>query len=268
VSDNVSKKGEDSSSGEEDDGSNEEEEEEENKQALEPGTKVRDHDHRKQKDNFRGAAHSWCNLQFRTGWKKGKPSNQWKIPVVIHNLKGYDSHLIIRSIHHKHHLKQLQVIPQQGEAFLSFQFSNLQFIDSLSFLQGSLDTAVSALNSGWDGKGPEGISKVFPYLVREFAVQRGDGIPAIPVTDRRFELLLRKGIFPYEYMDGPLRFAETRLPPIEAFFSLVRDEHISEEGYQHAHRVWDAFQLKNLGQYQDLYMKLDVFLLHTCIQRF
>jgi hypothetical protein len=69
----------------------------------------------REETNYRGAAHSGCNLQYRTGWKSHKPSPQWKIPVVFHNLRGYDSMLILPNIGDHHALGNIRVIPQQGD---------------------------------------------------------------------------------------------------------------------------------------------------------
>ena len=73
--------------------------------------------------------------------------------------------------------------------------------------------------------------------------------------------MVKKGIYPYEYMNSWDRFAETALPPREAFFSRLTDSEISEEDYTHAQAVWDAFGLQTLGDYHDLYVKTDVLLL-------
>lgn len=75
-----------------------EEVEVEEEKAVHPTTKVRDHDHRLEKFNFRGAAHAGCNLQFQSGWRDGKPTRSWKVPILFHNFKFYDSHILIRSL--------------------------------------------------------------------------------------------------------------------------------------------------------------------------
>src|SRR2546425_3354201 len=64
------------------------------------------------------------------------------------------------------------------------------------------------------------------------------------------------------------KFTETCLPPREAFFSKLSDEHISENDYLHAHRVWSAFNMKCLKNYHDLYLKTDVLLLADVFENF
>ena len=73
----------------------------------------------------------------------------------------------------------------------------------------------------------------------------------------RFVLSLRKGIYPYEYIDSWEKFDETALPSKEAFYSNLNLEHISDKDYVHTQKVWDVFKIKNLGEYHDLYVKID-----------
>ena len=73
----------------------------------------------------------------------------------------------------------------------------------------------------------------------------------------KFILLLRKSVYPYEYMDSWERFDETSLPDKEAFYSNLHMEDIADVDYRHANRVFKAFKLKDLGQYHDLYVKSD-----------
>ena len=81
-------------------------------------------------------------------------------------------------------------------------------------------------------------------------------------------LLLQKGVYPYEYMDSFDRFRETELPPIGKFYSSLSDESISKKDYQHAQEVWKTFNCENLGDYHDLYLKTDVTLLADVFQTF
>ena len=71
----------------------------------------------------------------------------------------------------------------------------------------------------------------------------------------RFILLLRKGIYPYEYIDSWERFDETSLPDKEAFYSSLNMEGITSVDYRHSKRVYKEFKSKNLGNYQDLYVQ-------------
>ncbi|GBM57424.1 hypothetical protein AVEN_24200-1 [Araneus ventricosus] len=75
------------------------------------------------------------------------------------------------------------------------------------------------------------------------------------------DLLFQKGIHPYEYMSPFSKFEETELPPRSAFYSSLTNEVITEAEYEHAQTVWKSFNIRNLGEYHDLYAKIDVILL-------
>ena len=87
-------------------------------------------------------------------------------------------------------------------------------------------------------------------------------------NDEQFRLLLRKGVYPYEYMSSWNKFEETQLPPKEAFHSNLNVSDISEYDYEHAQKVWKEFKLKNLGEYHDLYLKTDTLLLSNVFEAF
>ncbi|PKK73290.1 hypothetical protein RhiirC2_709745 [Rhizophagus irregularis] len=67
-------------------------------------------------------------------------------------------------------------------------------------------------------------------------------------------LLLKKGIFPYEYIDSHEKFKETSIPPIEKFLGVLKGK-ITQKDYKHAEKVLNEFKCKNLGEYHDLYLK-------------
>ena len=84
----------------------------------------------------------------------------------------------------------------------------------------------------------------------------------------KFSLLLRKGVYPYEYMDSWEKFNETELPDKESFYSELNKEGITDEDYVHAQKVWDVFEIKNLGEYHDLYVQSDAILLAEVYENF
>ena len=81
-------------------------------------------------------------------------------------------------------------------------------------------------------------------------------------------MLLRKGVYPYEYMDSWGEFNETILPTKKAFYSNLNLEDISDEDYLHAQKVRDGFKIKNLGEYHDLYVQSDTLLLADVSESF
>ena len=246
--------------------------------------KVRDHDHFKKVryggTNYRGAAHAWCNLQFHVGFRiiekdeekemaadevmesQGESfrisSRQYTIPVVFHNLKGYDGHIIIRAIK-SHNVDDIFCIPQDGEKFLSFSFNRLRFIDSLQFLNSSLEKLVDVMRKDLSIHDFKYLNGEFKRICQRFGVSP---------TEERLKLLLSKGVYPYDYMDSFDRFDEVALPPIEKFKSVLDDSELTEEEYAHAQKVWVEFNIRNLGDYHDLYLITDVMLLTDVFQRF
>ena len=143
--------------------------------------KFRDHCHITSK--FRGVAHQNCNLNFQL---------TKRIPVIFHTLKGYDSHLIF-SLLHKFHLK-INVIPNGLEKYMAFFLNkNLVFIDSMQFMNSSLDKLVKNLSD-----------EDFKYLVEEF-------------DSKHLKILKQKGDYPYEYMNSFKKFDEDKLPARKYF---------------------------------------------------
>ena len=84
----------------------------------------------------------------------------------------------------------------------------------------------------------------------------------------KFILLLRKGVYPYEYMDSWEKFDETSLPDKEAFYSSLNMEDITHVNYRHAKRVLKYFNNKNQGDYHDLYVQSDTLLLADVFENF
>jgi len=212
-------------------------------------TRIRDHCHLT--GRYRGPAHANCNLNYK---------NSFYIPIVFHNLSGYDSHFIIKEIATTFEGK-IDVLPITKEKYISFtkyvkditeksDFRNcikLRFIDSYKFLSTSLDKLISFLN------------------IEKLKITRSE-FSKLTIED--FKLLTRKGIFPYEYVDCIEKLEETRLPSRESFYSSLIDDTVSESDYAHAVNIWQRFSVQTLGEYSDLYLKTDVLLLADIFENF
>ena len=83
----------------------------------------------------------------------------------------------------------------------------------------------------------------------------------------KFVLMLRKGVYPYEYMDSWERFNETSLPPKKYFYSELTLEDISDKDYLHAQKVFEEY-CTDMGDYHDLYVQTDTFLLANVFEKF
>ena len=84
----------------------------------------------------------------------------------------------------------------------------------------------------------------------------------------KFILLLRKDVYPFEYMDSWERFIETTLPNKKAFHSKLNLEDITHKDYAHAQKVFEEFKLKNRGDYHDLYVQSDTLLVADVFENF
>ena len=80
--------------------------------------------------------------------------------------------------------------------------------------------------------------------------------------------MLRKGVYPYEYMDSWEKFNETSLPSKKDFYSNLNIEDIDDIDYRHGNNVFKGFKLDNLGDYHDLYVKSDALLLADVFENF
>ena len=213
------------------------------------GEKVRDHCH--YTGRFRGAAHNFCNLKYK------KPKF---IPVVFHNLSGYDSHLFIKNLGFTK--GTIDCIPNNEEKYISFtkntvvgSYTNeegknkpikhkIRFIDSFKFMNESLESLVNNLPG-------DGFNNLERYYKGE-----------------KLSLVKQKGLYPYEYMDSLERFKENKIPSKEAFYSRLNEEGISDEGYERVKKVWEVFGMKTLQDYHDLYNITDVLLLADVFENF
>ena len=83
-----------------------------------------------------------------------------------------------------------------------------------------------------------------------------------------FILLLGKGVYPYEYIDDWEKFNETSLPEKEDFYSHLNMENITDTDYAHVKRVCKDFEVRNLGEYHDLYVQGDTLLLADVFENF
>ena len=136
-----------------------------------------------------------------------------------------------------------------------FLGKNLVFIDSVQFMNSSLDKLVKNL-----------VDEDFKYLVKEFGSEN-------------LEILKQKGAYPYEYMNSIERFNEEKLCARKYFFCSTKKGKIDENGkisdgcisiedYLMCEKIWDKFKMKNMGDYHDYYFKKDVLLLADVFDKF
>ena len=85
---------------------------------------------------------------------------------------------------------------------------------------------------------------------------------------KKFLLLLRKGAYPYQYMNNMSKFFEEELTTIDNFCSELNSSGISTKDYSHAKKVWQFFKIKDMGEYYDLYVRSDVVQLSDVFENF
>ena len=113
---------------------------------------------------------------------------------------------------------------------------------------GSLDSHVENLKTA-------GVDK-FRFMRKRFS------------DEEQFNLMLRKGVFPYEWMRSIVNLNEDKLPSREDFYSSLNKEGISKKDYEHAMKVWEEFEMQTMREYHDLYLEVDVLLLADVFESF
>lgn len=221
--------------------------------------KVRDHCH--MSGVFRGAAHSECNKKFQTSKV---------LPIGFHNL-DYDSHFLIEQLASQFN-GFISIIPKTNEKYISFtkilykhdlfpinneqakrpKFDprlnlKLRFIDSFRFLQCSL-------------------GKLASFLPHDKMLIMRDEWKFLSESD--FKLLTKKGVYPYSYMDSWEKLNNKELPTIDSFYDTLTKKSISPADYEFAKTIWSKFNIQNMRQYTELYLKTDVLLLADVFENF
>ena len=220
--------------------------------------KVRDHCHYTGK--YRGAAHNKCNLEYKI---------VKEIPVLFHNGSVYDHHFIIKYLA-REFKSNFECLGENTEKYISFTVPLIKVInnkkskykirisDSYRFMQDSLSNLLDNLSEFKINK-----------IDNDVLIKRFYNTYQLSDNDiNKSKLLLRKGVYPYEYMDSWKRFNETELPSKDKFYSKLNLEDISADDYAHAINVWNTFNISNLGEYHDLYVKLDTALLADVFENF
>ena len=134
------------------------------------------------------------------------------VSVIFHNLKGYDSHLIMQEIDKFDEV--VSDIPNGLEKYMAFTTNhNLFFNDSMQFMNSGLDALVGNLTNN-----------DFKYLSEEF-------------SGNLLKLVKQKGVYSYKYMDSFEKFSEGKLPDRCEFFISLKDERVNEKDCSHAINV-------------------------------
>ena len=191
---------------------------------------------------FSGIAHKKCSCNYRV---------PFFIPIFLHNLSNYDAHFIVHALNFSD--GDIEVIPNNKEKYISFtkklyingKLVSLRFLDSFRFMGSSLDSLSKNL-----------VEEQFRDLKKQFP-RRDD-----------FTRLMRKGVFPYEYMTSYESLLTTTLPSKSLFYSSLTNTGITDDEYNHAQDIWNNFNCQNMLDYSNIYLKTDVMLLTDIFENF
>ena len=253
--------------------------------------KVRNHCHYTGK--YKGAGHTTCNLRYRT------PK---EIPVLFHNGSAYNYHFIINELAEESE-EQFECLEENAEKYITFSVPTqkgldngksitykAKFIDSFRFISSSLSSLVDNLSEGLHSDKCTDCKSCLNYMItkddqlifRYFEFKKNykkdfitelikifSNIYGFCNEDiNKFILLLRKVVYPYEYMGTWERFDETSLPDKKVFCSCLNMEDITDVDHRHAKRVFKEINNKNLGDYHVLYVQSDSLLLADVFKNF
>ena len=198
---------------------------------------------------FLGVAHSSCNLlrQLRTR----------QIPIMVHNLSNFDQafvvdHLRTLSKEDPERVRRLKPsgLVKNTQRFRVINLSSFKLVDSLSFINCSLDRAVKHLKAG----------------NHEFKILKQSPLAA---TESGFDLCTRKGVFCYELLQDVEDFRRrTELPGQVDFYNALTKEACSDKDYAHAQLAFKTFDCKNMLDYLLAYNEIDILLLAEVVQAF
>ena len=223
---------------------------------------------------FRGAPHSKYNLNYKV---------LKDIPIIIHDA-SYDKHFIINQLAEEFK-GELTRIGESMEKYITFSVPvkkecdngktiayKLRFIDSFRFMLTSLSELVDNMSVNFnsiecksctENNRCEECQKLIEGLIKNFLslYQFCNG------DLNKFILLLRKGVYPYEYMDSCEKFDEPTLPPKKDFYSQLNLEDITNKDYNQAQKVFEEF-CTDIGEYHDLCVQSDTLLLADVFENF
>jgi hypothetical protein len=179
------------------------------------------------------ALHQDCNF------KAGRTEYERVIPVVFHNLRGYDAHHILLELANDAEPDDIDCIANTSEKYLSFTIKKpqtvpLRFIDSVQFMPSSLEQLIT--NNREDPNAVHTAMDTLPQIIRE-----------------------TKGTFAYDWFDSLEKLNHTSVPSQGDFFNKLSNKHISNEDYDTIKRVWRETGCRTWKDYHDWYLKADVF---------
>ena len=203
-----------------------------NENIIENKVKVIHHDHCLKNENILGFICRECNLQIK---------NNNKIPLYFFNGSKYDFSIILKSLCDLYKDEMtMKCIGNSSEHFktINFKFKSMKYsfklLDICNFLKGSL-------------------ANLSENLLDEYKIITRHHFPEY------FELLKNKISFPYEWLTKE-NIYDKKLPPIDKFYSSLKLKNITQKEYDKTLEIYDKLKCKNIKDFLEIYMKLDVCL--------
>ena len=165
------------------------------------------------------------------------------------NVKNYDVHFIIQNANRFRKSKEINAIAQNSEKFLTCRLEHLSIKDCFSVLSSSSSEKLVNLNRYEEGSKREKLQDNFKHSMNSACVK----------SDYDLDLLTEKGVRPYDYMNSLSKFNDKELPSIQGFYSKLSEEKTSQKDYDRALKAFNHFNLKDMGDYHDLYLTTDAF---------
>ena len=204
---------------------------------------------------FLGWAHNNCNI-----------NRKFLIytPLFAHNLSNYDLHHVILALQGSNMRNTISIIPSTDEKFIALEivvlikmrpnkngvdkpvYEHIRLLDSFRFMPSSLDTLAKNLPAN-----------EFIHLENYFSDWPKSSV----------DMLKQKKHFPYNYIESFSKLGEARLPPREKWTNSLQqyDVSVTEDEYKHALTVFETFKCKTIGEYYNLYLKTNAFLLASVL---
>lgn len=208
--------------------------------------KVKHHNHYAEHQNFIKTICSTCNLKIQ-GRRVG-------IPIYCHNFTNFDSNILIPAILDKFRKDNINVISKNSETVSFISCYPYKFMDSCSFLKGSLSEMIELLKEGKTFKQKQ---VAFPYIADMCRDKNG------VVYEKLFNLLLAKNVFPYDYLNSLDKFSSTSFPEYEDFYNTLTEQNVSITEYENGKAVFNSL-CTTMNDYLELYNMLDVLTLACC----
>ncbi|XP_064639581.1 uncharacterized protein LOC135495094 [Lineus longissimus] len=205
---------------------------------------------------FRFALCNRCNLIY------GSEKTTASVPCFAHGGVRFDQHLLIKAIARRNKKRGKpppRILPRNTEHYLAVFDGELVFQDSFEFMKASLASIADSMKNDKSTISSENDRNSIAFPLLWEYVQR---------NEERYQLMTRKGVFCYDFLDEIEKLKLDALPPSDQFYDSLHQIDITMADYEHAKHVWRAMSCETLKDYLLVYLITDVLLLASCFEQF